>query len=188
VGLYLSTVLRPNREAAFLLTIAAGLAVAEGIQAASGLATRVKWPNDINAGGRKLAGILAEAGSSAEDIQHVVLGIGINVAASSYPAHVAERATSLETELGRTVDRGLLMVECLAALARRYHDLQSGQSAGVLQEWRRRAASTFGRAVECETGGPSVRGVAENIDDTGALLVRTANGIHRVISGQVTWI
>jgi BirA family biotin operon repressor/biotin-[acetyl-CoA-carboxylase] ligase len=181
-------VLRPSRDAAFLLTIAAGLAVAEGIQAASGLDTRVKWPNDINAGGRKLAGILAEAGTSAEAIQHVVLGIGVNVAGSSYRTHLAERATSLETELGRIVDRGLLMVECLAALARRYNDLQCGHGASVLQEWRRRAVSTFGRTVECETSGPSLRGIAEDIDDTGALLVRTADGIQRVISGQVTWV
>lgn len=187
-GVYLSAVLRPPPHAVRLLTIAAGLGVVEGIRAASGLTALIKWPNDVYVSGQKLAGILAEAGSSASGIQHVVLGIGINVAPGSYPEELAGRATSLEAELGRPVDRGLLIVECLAALDRRYGELQRGEPAAVLDAWRERAGATFGRSVQWEADGTRLRGTAENIDDSGALLVRTPHGVERIISGQVTWL
>jgi BirA family biotin operon repressor/biotin-[acetyl-CoA-carboxylase] ligase len=182
-GLYLSVVLRPRPHAVPPLTIAAGLAVAEGIQIATGLATRLKWPNDVYIGERKLAGMLAEAGGD-----FVVLGIGINVLPAAYPPDVAARATSLEGELGRAVDRGLLLAECLAALAVRYGELQRGDGDAVLQAWRQRAASTLGRTVRWDAAGLAREGVAENIDATGALIVRTDTGPVRLISGEVQWI
>jgi BirA family biotin operon repressor/biotin-[acetyl-CoA-carboxylase] ligase len=182
-GLYVSAVLRPAPQAVPLLTIAAGLAVAEGIQHATGLATRLKWPNDVYVGERKLAGMLAEAGAG-----FVVLGIGINVLPAAYPPDVAGRATSLEGELGRAVDRGLLLAECLAALAARYGDLQRGDADAVVHAWRQRAASTLGRTVRWDVAGLAREGVAETIDATGALIVRTDAGPVRLISGEVQWI
>jgi BirA family biotin operon repressor/biotin-[acetyl-CoA-carboxylase] ligase len=110
----MSTIMRPAAHAVSLLTIAAGVALADGIQAATGLQPQLKWPNDVYMDGRKLAGILAEAGTSAAGVQHVVVGCGVNLMPAAYPADVAARATSIETELGRPVDRGLLLVECLA--------------------------------------------------------------------------
>jgi BirA family biotin operon repressor/biotin-[acetyl-CoA-carboxylase] ligase len=187
-GLYLSTVLRPHEAALPLLTLAAGLAVGEGIYAATGLDPSLKWPNDIYIGPRKVAGILAEAGSSAAAVPHVVLGIGINVAAAAYPPDIAARATCLETELGRIVDRGLLATECLAALAVRYGALQRGFIDEILDAWRQRAASTLGRAVEWQADGAFRHGTAEDIDRAGALLVRTATGRERVLSGEVKWL
>jgi len=187
-GLYVSTVLRPRPEVALLLTIAAGVSIAEGIQAASGLSPSVKWPNDVFVGARKLAGILAEAGMSATGVSHVVVGFGINVLPAAFPPDVASRATSLEGELGRPVDRGLLLSACLDGLASRYADLQEGRAASVLEAWRARAATMLRRPVEWDRGDIRSRGVAENIDDTGALLVRTDAGLVRVISGEVRWL
>jgi BirA family biotin operon repressor/biotin-[acetyl-CoA-carboxylase] ligase len=187
-GVYVSVLLRPAADAAALLTIAAGVAIAEGIEASSGLAAGVKWPNDIYVSGRKLAGILAEAGSGANTLQYVVLGCGINVLPAAYPPDVALRATSIESELGRAVDRGLVLAECLAALARRYADLQSPRRPAIVDAWRARAAATFGRRVAWDAGGVECRGIAENVDDDGALLVRTGSGMARVISGEVQWI
>ena len=182
-GLYLSAVLRPLLHAVPLLTIAAGLAVAEGIEAATGLSPRLKWPNDIYIGDRKLAGMLAEAGAD-----FVILGIGINVLPAAYPPEIAARATSLEGELGRPVDRGLLRAECLASLAARYDALQRGAAKAILDAWRQRAASTLGRTVRWDAAGLAREGVAENIDATGALIVRTSSGPVRLISGEVQWI
>jgi BirA family transcriptional regulator, biotin operon repressor / biotin---[acetyl-CoA-carboxylase] ligase len=186
-GLYVSVVLRPAGPALRLLTIAAGVAIAEGVDAASGLETCVKWPNDVYVGSRKLAGILAEAGSSAGAVDHVVLGFGINIRRAAYPPDVAARATSIESELGRHVDRGLVLAECLAALANRYGMLQSGAADDVIAAWRRRAAMQMGRAVEWDVDGGSRQGRAEDIDSTGALLVRVEDQIVRVISGEVRW-
>lgn len=187
-GLYMSIVMRPSSYAVGLLTIAAGVALADGIQAATGLHPQLKWPNDVYIAGRKLAGILAEAGTSARGVQHVVLGCGINLMPAAYPADVAARATSIESELGRAVDRGLLMAECLAALHARYLELQSHTAANVIGRWRDRAASTFGRRVEWDVAGVTRHGVAEDIDDSGALLVRDGAARARVISGEVRWL
>lgn len=187
-GLYVSIVLRPPSYVSPLLTIAAGVAISEGILRSTGLGTQLKWPNDVYVGNRKLAGILAEAGSSAAGAPHVVIGCGINVTPAAYPPDVASRATSIEFELGRSVDRGLVLAECLAALAARYADLNGGRAADVLAAWRTRAALTFGRRIEWD-GGHGVRmGVAENVDAAGALLVRTDSGIERLISGEIRWI
>ena len=187
-GLYVSVVLRPTGPALGLLTIAAGVAIAEGVHAASGLETCVKWPNDVHVGSRKLAGILAEAGSSAGAVDHVVLGFGINIRRAAYPPDVAARATSIESELGRNVDRGLVLAECLAALWNRYRMLQSGAAHDVTAAWRRRAAPHMGRMVGWDVDGRAHQGRAEDIDATGALLVRVDDQIVRVISGEVRWL
>lgn len=182
-GIYTSVVLRPSSQAASLLTIAAGVAVADGIAAATGLDAAVKWPNDVHAGGRKLAGILAEGAA-----RHVVLGIGINVRQAAYPADVAARATSIEAELGRRVDRGLVLAECLAALAVRYRQLQNGHGRLVVDAWRRRAAQMMGRRVEWESAGQLQRGTAESVDDDGSLVVKIDSGACRIRSGEVRWL
>jgi BirA family transcriptional regulator, biotin operon repressor / biotin---[acetyl-CoA-carboxylase] ligase len=186
-GLYVSVILRPAPRVASLLTIAAGVALAEGIEAASGLAAAVKWPNDLYVGNRKLAGILAEAGVGG-GAAHVVLGFGVNLMTVGLPPAIAARATSIEGELGRPADRARILVECLAALASRYAQLRSGASADVMQAWRHRAASMLRRSVEWDSDGATHRGVAEDIDNEGSLLVRTASGTERIISGEVRWI
>jgi BirA family biotin operon repressor/biotin-[acetyl-CoA-carboxylase] ligase len=190
-GIYASALLRPQPAALRLVTIAAGVALAEGIRAATGLAFHLKWPNDVvaHAGppGRKVAGILAEGGASPDGSPWVVLGFGINVLSASLPRDIVTRAASLEQELGRPVDRGLVFVECLAALAERYRQLQEGDSAAVIAEWRVRAAATLGRPVEWNDG--SVRhGVAEDVDEHGSLIIRTAAGTVRIISGELRWL
>ena len=192
-GIYATVLLRPPDGIVPLVTIAAGVALADGIEAATGLRVRLKWPNDILAADdsrsvtpRKIAGILAEGGT-APDRTWVVLGFGINVLPGAYPPDIAARATSLEAELGRPVDRGRLLVECLAALADRYAELRHSQAARLLGAWRRRAASTLGRRVEWDRNGRTYLGIARDIDEAGALLVQTDGGLERVISGEVRW-
>jgi BirA family transcriptional regulator, biotin operon repressor / biotin---[acetyl-CoA-carboxylase] ligase len=188
-GLYVSLVLRPTRRVMPLVTIAAGVAVAQGIEAATGLRPHLKWPNDVCVGRRKLAGVLAEAQTSAGDGGgYVVLGFGINVLPAVFPPDAAPRASSLEAELGRSVDRPLLLVESLAAFAQRYHELACGRAADVMAAWRERAAMTLGRKVQLEAGGARHEGVAEDVDETGALLVRTPVATIRVTSGEVIWL
>lgn len=182
-GLYVSAILRPEADAIPLVTIAAGVALTEGIQAASGLRADLKWPNDVLIGSRKLAGILAEGTAG-----HVILGFGINVLPAAYPRDVAARATSLEGELGRAVDRGALLVECLSSVAQRYAQLREGLRAAVVDAWRERAAATLGKRVRWDSRGTQLEGIAGDIDADGALLVRTAGGMARVISGEVTWL
>ena len=192
-GIYLSVLLRPARSVLPLLTLTAGVVVAEAIQAASGLAVSLKWPNDVcieagTSGWLKIAGILAEAGTTSTGGNYAIVGIGINVRTAMYPPEVAVRATSLEAELGRPVDRSMLVVECLSAFAQRYAQLKGYGEARILDEWRRRASATLARTVEFDADATVQRGVAHGIDDEGALLVRTGDGVRRVVSGEVRWL
>lgn len=179
----MSAVLRPDADVIPLVTIAAGVALTQGIQAATGLRPDLKWPNDLLIAGRKVAGILAEG-----TVGHLILGFGINVLPAAYPRDIAARATSLERELGRAVDRGPLLVECLSSFADRYADLRQGQRATVVDAWRERAAACLRKRVQWDARGTQMEGVADDIDADGALLVRTADGVVRVISGEVTWL
>lgn len=194
-GLYVSTILVPARAGAHaerataLLTMAAGVALAEAVERTTGLAPAIKWPNDLLVDRRKLAGILAEgvASPSAALVQAVVLGYGINVAAAAYPPELASRVTALEPELGREVDRAQLCCESLAALAARYRDLLAGRFDAILDAWRSRAFGSRGARVEWDTPGGVRTGITEGVDAMGALLVRSESGIDRIVAGEVRW-
>ena len=187
-GLYVSVVLAPGRarvdprRATSLLTIAAGVAIAEGVQECSGLRADLKWPNDLYASGRKLAGILAEA---AHDL--VILGYGINMTRAAYPADLQVRVTSLEAESSTSIDRGRVLVETLAALARRYGDLLEGRFDAILDAWRARAPGAVGARVTWTVGHAQRSGTTAGIDDDGALLVETDGGLERIVGGEVLW-
>jgi len=187
-GLYASVVLVPGRSsdprrATALLTLAAGVALAEGVDTASGLRVDLKWPNDLYVSRRKLAGILAEASG-----ERVVLGFGINTSIASYPPDLHERATSIESELGRSVDRHPVFVEALAALSRRYDDLLLGRFDAILDAWRRRAPAAVGARVARSIDGNLVTGVTAGVDDQGALLVRVGDRVERVVAGELQWL
>lgn len=197
-GLYVSVLLTPGRAAAdparatTLLTLTAGVALAEGVQAATGLAADIKWPNDLLVGRRKLAGILAEGvapghpDSSVAGL-HVVLGFGINISPAAYPPDVSVRATSLESELGRAVDRGLVCAHALAALASRCDDLRAGRFDAILDEWRRRAPGSRGARVRWQHAAGERTGITAGIDEGGALLVQVDDTLERVVAGEVLW-
>ena len=187
-GLYVSVLLRPNEPARRLLTLATGVALAEGVEESTGVGLVLKWPNDlcvIDAARvlRKVGGVLAEAGG--ERRRHVVVGFGINVTAAAVPPALAARATSLEDERRRPVDMTDLLASCLSALSARYAQLQRGEGLAVLAAWRALARATYGRLVEWEEGLTVRRGTIDDIDDTGALLVRTADGQRSVVAGEV---
>ena len=187
-GLYVSVVLAPARarvdplRATLLLTLAAGVGIAEGIVAATGLRPDLKWPNDLQVARRKLAGILAEGAAN-----QVVLGYGINIAAAAFPPELQDRTTSLESELGRDVDRVDVLVETLAALAARYADLLDGRFDAILDAWRALSPSAAGRRVSWTTNAGHLSGVTAGIDDHGALLVRVDDRIERVVAGELSW-
>ena len=192
-GLYVSVICR-ERAAAPLLTLAAGVALADAIRTATGLSVEIKWPNDIVISGgsagerrRKLAGILAEGSIGLDGVDFVVLGYGINMRPAAYPVDIAARATSLQVELGRPADAGMVLAETLAALNERITQLARGDSAAVLAQWRARARSAHGTSVTCQGPYGLITGVAQGIDDTGALLVRADGQLHRIIAGEVDW-
>ena len=194
-GLYVSVVLTPGRaqnavadRATRLVTLAAGVALSEAVAAGTGLVADLKWPNDLYVGRRKLAGILAEGAGGEGRPEAIVLGFGINVSAAAYPSALGDRATSLESELGRPLDRATLLAESLAALSRRYDDLLAGRFDVILDAWRARAPGGNGARVAWTTASGLRSGTTAGLDDEGALLVRVGDRIERIVAGEVQWL
>jgi len=118
---------------------------------------------------------------------NVILGYGINVGPTAYPPALHDRATSLETELGRHVDRTHLLVESIASLARRYEDLLEGRFDAILDAWRARAPASVGARVMWTAGSGPQSGVTAGIDEDGALLVRIGGRMERIVAGELSW-
>ena len=175
-GLYLSVLLRPRSPQLSLLPLAAGVAVAEAA-AELGVATELKWPNDVLVSGRKLAGILAEAASSPSGVEWVALGIGVNVAAN---ASALSRAAAGHDRIARRGGRGSRAGRGRRGGAVRADRLVRCRSpsspAAVVAAWRRRAVAWWGEPVEIRTGTETLRGRLLDVDDEGALLLAGPTG------------
>jgi BirA family biotin operon repressor/biotin-[acetyl-CoA-carboxylase] ligase len=193
-GLYVSIILRPSGDfstrsnpSAFL-TLASGVAIAEGVRASTGLPAEIKWPNDVMIGRRKLAGILAEAAAQGDRLQHVIVGFGVNLQNTAFPLELADRATSIEAETSRPADREQVFSQILAAFSARYRDLQAGRFDAILSAWRALSPSLPGSSVEWDTAAGVMRGRAEDIDEHGALMVRVGTRLERLVAGEVRWV
>jgi BirA family biotin operon repressor/biotin-[acetyl-CoA-carboxylase] ligase len=189
-NLYLSLLLRPAMPPWMVppLTLLVGGVAAEVLSAA-GAAPRLKWPNDVLlpvAGGlRKVAGILTEMASERDRVRHVVVGLGLNVNGTAFPAELAERATSLLLATGRPFDRGTLLAALLDGLEPAYDQFVAEGPTRALSRWRQHA--DLGRRCRVERDGAVIEGVAEDVDAEGTLLVRDDGGhLHRVLSGEIS--
>lgn len=176
-ALMFSIVLRPELEPqrAGLITLLAGACMASAAREL-GTPVRCKWPNDLMVGSGKAGGILAESVVSGERFEHVVLGLGVNIGAP--PPDVPE-AAALDAD-----DRELLEA-FLRAFADAYLPARPSFSAAVLERYRPLCA-TLGRRVRAfTTDGKTVEGEAVDVDETGALVVGTSDGLELVRSGEV---
>jgi BirA family transcriptional regulator, biotin operon repressor / biotin---[acetyl-CoA-carboxylase] ligase len=193
-GLYLSTIVRRASIAPWL-TLAGGVAVAEGVRTATGLPVQIKWPNDIvSVSGtgfrarRKIAGILAEATSGPDGVQHVILGIGINIGPASFPPELSDRAGSIETELGRAADPGAVLAQVLVALNRVLSEVEHAGPPSLFTRWLELAPSAYGERIEWDSPHGVQTGVSAGLAEDGALLARTSEGLARIIAGEVRWL
>ena len=120
----------------------------------------------------------------------MVLGYGINVLSAAYPVEIATCATSIETELGRTIDRAAVFAESLACLGERLRDLAAGRFPAILDTWRSSSPSSVGHRVRVASGSGWAEATTSGIDRDGALLVRAGRpgeAPRRVIAGEVIW-
>lgn len=175
-ALAMSLVLRPRQirpETAWGISVAGALAVAEALET-EGAAPSIKWPNDVLLRERKVAGLLVDASWEGERLSYAVLGIGVNVLEGSAPpdASVDYPATSLEHELGRSVDRGTLLLATLESLARWYARLGT---VGLRETWWQRMAFRDQR-VSVWDGREEVRGRLAGIDAAGGVVLVLEGG------------
>jgi BirA family transcriptional regulator, biotin operon repressor / biotin---[acetyl-CoA-carboxylase] ligase len=190
-SLIVSVLLRPGVDpsAAPMLTLAAGLALAEASRSATGLDVGCKWPNDLVVGDRKLAGILAEAAVEGGRLGHVVIGAGLNMSQrrEDFPPELRDSATSVVVE-GRTPDGAAILRGYLSRLRELYGDGGSGVATRARAPYVERCV-TLGRTVSATiSDGVEVMGVAEGITEAGELIVADSrSGVrHAVGSGEVT--
>jgi BirA family biotin operon repressor/biotin-[acetyl-CoA-carboxylase] ligase len=171
--------LAPDRVAA--LPLAAGLAVRHAAAERVDSSVLVKWPNDVLARRKKLAGVLVESQIVDRRVEAVVIGIGLNVSMRELPDEIRESATSLALLGARDLCRESLLADVLAALDERVRRFVEAGPAGILGELRAHDALKDRRVVF-----DGVAGIARGIADDGALLVETDSGTtERVVSGAV---
>jgi BirA family transcriptional regulator, biotin operon repressor / biotin---[acetyl-CoA-carboxylase] ligase len=190
LGIYASLILRPGVEAsrAPLFTFLAAVAAAQSLRELHGVDARIKWPNDVVAGSRKIAGILGESRSPEPRIREMVLGIGVNVNQRSedFPVPLQARATSVLIETGARADRAPLLASILEGLERRYGRLLQQGSEGLLAEWQALASLPPGRRVGVDAPEGRWEGTVAGVDDAGALLLRNSRGeTVRVPFGEI---
>jgi BirA family biotin operon repressor/biotin-[acetyl-CoA-carboxylase] ligase len=197
------------------LTMLCALAASDAVEEVGGLGVALKWPNDLVVKSRvsnpkaqspklkpqrwrKLAGVLTETGvmgpvkaqrpkpeAQPWRLEYVIVGIGINanVSVGDLPG-LAPDATSILAETGRMVDRVVLLATLLAGVEARYARLRAGESPRA--EWAARLA-TLGQHVQALTATGTLVGIAEAVNEDGALLLRTSDGaLHRLLAGDVT--
>lgn len=167
------------------LTMICSLAACDAIETIAGLKAQVKWPNDVLIGGRKVCGILTELGVSDQELEYVLVGVGlnVNVSFSAAPPFMVP-ATSLMNEVGHRVSRHHVLDALLRSLEERYEALQAGRC--FHDEWTQRL-STIGQEVLATDGTACWQGTALGVDPDGALLIGLENGAtQRVLAGDVT--
>lgn len=188
-GIYISLILRPVMppDEAPRITLVTGVALAEAILAITALPARIKWPNDILVEGGKLAGILTEISTDMDKIDHVVVGVGINInlPEESIEEGIRGKATSLLMETGRLHSRVEVARAFLAQFEAWYDVLRTEGFNKVRTRWKE-LSDSLGKRVTVDMIGKTRTGEFMDIDSEGVLILRDEHGlIHRIVSGDV---
>ncbi len=189
-GLYTTTILRPAIALAQVarISIMTGVAAAEALETVAPGLVALKWPNDVWLRGKKAGGILAEAVTDrCGELVCVLLGLGINVnlAADEIPKELRDKATSVRAALGHPCDRVELAAALFSRLDSRYMEILSGDFDSIRAAFEQRFALR-GKRIAVVDGTTRERGVAVGIDNDGALLLDTDQGVRRILAGDVT--
>lgn len=187
-NLYFSLLLRPDVQLAVApsLPLVVGLAVAEAIVAcAPALLPKIKWPNDILVNGKKICGILCELQTKQDNVDYIVVGIGVNVnlGADQIPDDLKDRATSILIENGEPLKREQLLAAILNQLEPIYDNWRAFGFRPLVQNINALDALR-GLSIRMDLSGSPVEGIASGILDDGSLLLQTAKGPLPIYSGE----
>jgi BirA family biotin operon repressor/biotin-[acetyl-CoA-carboxylase] ligase len=181
-GIWMSLLLKPDTRAENipLITLVAGAAVCRVIDGA-----KIKWPNDIVIGSRKLCGILTEKTKSLDGSDVVICGIGININTESFSEELSDKATSLYIETGRIFKREKIIADIMNEFEKLYTAfLKTG--FGIIREYYCKECVTLNKEVKIIYNNTELFGTAVDVDEKGQLIVRTKTGIMAVNSGEVS--
>jgi len=190
-GIWLSVILHPEFDisVATLFPIASSLALANTIEKSLKIKPELKWPNDVNIKGKKIAGILVDASLESNKIENIVLGVGINFDVNPKEIEKNLRNTpnfygvsSLSKFRKNTTPIQFIQI-FLVELEKIFESLNSGQVKKIVRDWTKRS-STIGKNVQIESKEGKIRGKAIKIDDDGALVIAGKKNI-RILAGDV---
>lgn len=187
-GIFMTLMLKPDirPDNASMLTLVAALAVAEAIRKCTKRPAGIKWPNDIVMNGKKVCGILTEMSAQVDYVNHVVIGIGINVHNESFPEEMADRATSLYLETGEHCNRAALMEEVWEQFERYYEIfLQTEDLSGLVKEYEAHLVN-MRQIVKVLDPKEPFEGKAMGITARGELMVDTWESRRLVAAGEVS--
>lgn len=186
-NIHTTLIVRPNAQQMKRLSIVAPVAAARAIETATGLSPKLKWPNDLELGGRKCGGILIEGEWRSAGPAYALVGIGLNINFDPAPhaAQIERPATSLMLELGRETSREAVLAALLNEFETAY---QAAASQEIFEAWRSRL-DTLGRTVQIigPDGQTILEGLAEDATFEGALILRDKTGAqHITTAGEVS--
>lgn len=187
-GIFMTVVLKPkmNPNNASMLTLVAALAVSAAIRKQTGRSAGIKWPNDIVMNGKKVCGILTEMSAQVDCINHIVIGIGINVHNEIFPEELTDMATSLFLETGERLNRAVLIEEIWEQFERYYAIfLETEDLGGLVREYDAHLVNRTQMVRVLDPKEP-FEGRAMGITPKGELIVDTGESRRLVSSGEVS--
>lgn len=183
-----SVLLRPKMAPSEVsaVTPLAGLAVCKALRELTGLDCRIKWPNDVIVGSKKLVGILTEMSAEFDAVEYIIIGTGINVNQTEFADDIADKATSLRLEAGREFDKNKLLAAVLNQMEEEFVKCNLEFTGESLKEYTELCA-TVGKTVSFYRGGNKLSGTASGVAKNGELIVMLSDGSEiRINSGEVT--
>ncbi|MHB1485087.1 MAG: biotin--[acetyl-CoA-carboxylase] ligase [Saccharofermentanales bacterium] len=201
-GIAMSFLLKPSIPPSLLMPVSliAGLAVCKAIVALTGLQCGLKWPNDVIANGRKIAGVLIEMTTSGESVESIIVGIGVNCNNTVFPDYIRSKATSIYLETGTAVSRKMLVCRILEHFENDYFKWldemtgldESAADSGIynhltfLNEYKALCLN-LGKEVVIRQKDQIITGIAEDINPKGELKILLPNGdVRLILSGEVS--
>ena len=186
-NLTFSIVLRPRVEpdALNLLPLYVAVALSQAVERTTGLQVECKWPNDLLINKKKFAGILIEASIKQNILEHVVVGIGINVNQETFSGDLKGKATSLRLQLHTAVDRADLFRAILSSLEQGYNAVNSDGFQSIVPFWLSRS-SMINTHISVSQQGHVISGIVKGLSNDGGLVLKTENSEQTLFAGDVT--
>lgn len=188
-NIYMSVLLRPefSTDKAPMITLVMAYCVAKTLQTLGFMDVQIKWPNDLILNGKKICGILTEMKLEGTDVEHVIVGVGINVNAEKFSDELAEKATSLYLESGKKIEKKDLISNLIAKFEAAYHQFAHLQNLSFICEEYNDMLVNSGKEVCVLEPNREYLAKAKGINENGELLVITEEGKEETIfAGEVS--
>jgi len=193
-GIWLSIILHPKFDISLttLFPIATSLALSIAIEKTLGIKSELKWPNDVTIKGKKVAGMLVDVSVESNEIENIVLGVGINFQINSKQLENSLKKTEnfygATTLIDKNKDENpiLLVKTFLYELEKIFDLLNKGETKTIIKNWTKRS-STIAKNIVISTSNDKIKGKALRLDNDGALIIKNNKKTQRILVGDLTY-